>query len=419
MLGKVMQSNREIIQELISISDQCVMCGLCLPHCPTYSIAKNEAESPRGRISLVRALHEGKLEPDPPLVNHLDNCLACMACEAVCPANVDYQSILDAGREITRDHHTIPYRLKQSLLLYVLTKANARRLTKCLLNLYHFFGVHYVLKRFTQAFPYALRAIKLIQRPQQLSFARLPPSTAVNKIRVIVFNTCASTLFSDNTQTSAHFLLRALDCDVLEYNQSLCCGALHQHSGHEDRAKVLMQEFAESFMHENFDALISLATGCGAQLNRYPEHMNVASVRDFANKHVDINTFVLQQLEKHPLQFKPLAKKVFIHKPCTQKLVADNPDVVEQLLQNIPDIQLSVFQDKLACCGAGGMNSLMQANLADAVIKNKIDELESSSASYLVTSNIGCMLHFQAQLGDSKIIACHPVTLLAQQLLYS
>ncbi|HEY6877319.1 MAG TPA: 4Fe-4S dicluster domain-containing protein, partial [Polyangiales bacterium] len=77
-----------------ALADQCVMCGLCLPHCPTYRLEQTEAESPRGRIALARALAEGRLEPDAEAVAHLDHCLGCLSCQQVCPSQVRYEDLL-------------------------------------------------------------------------------------------------------------------------------------------------------------------------------------------------------------------------------------------------------------------------------------------------------------------------------------
>ena len=408
-------------QEIIEAADQCVMCGLCLPHCPTYYAAKNEAESPRGRIALVRALHEGKLQANPILVTHLDQCLGCMTCQIVCPANVKYEKILDAGREITRDQHSFLYKLQRSLLLFILTKAGARSIVKNMLKIYHRLGLHHLLSRLYIKFPYALRFFKLIPKPQKTNFSKTLTSKSTRIARVALADSCASNLFSDATKAAAKCVLQALNCEIVEMNQVHCCGALHQHSGYLKQANVLMQKFSESLIKVNFDVLVSMATGCGAQLNRYPELLEDTFVTKLIDKHMDINNFILQQFEKHKLAFKPLPKQVFIHKPCTQKFVTDNLQIVEQLLSEIPEIQLRFFQDELACCGAGGMNTLTQAEQADYLINSKIAELKSSDATYLVTSNIGCALHFQAQLqvDNNPIIVCHPITLLAQQLLYS
>ena len=117
-------------QELISATDQCVMCGLCLPHCPTYKVGQTEAESPRGRIALVRALCEGKLEASETISTHLDHCLTCMNCERVCPANVDYEKIIDAGRAISGKKVRLFRRVQQSVLFFALANSNARKVFK-------------------------------------------------------------------------------------------------------------------------------------------------------------------------------------------------------------------------------------------------------------------------------------------------
>ena len=77
---------------------RCVHCGLCLSSCPTYVDTGLETESPRGRIALMKAVNEGRLEITPRVVSHWDSCLQCRACEAVCPSGVPYGRIMEKTR---------------------------------------------------------------------------------------------------------------------------------------------------------------------------------------------------------------------------------------------------------------------------------------------------------------------------------
>src|SRR5215204_4464199 len=79
----------------------CIHCGLCLEACPTYVLTGNENDGPRGRLYLMRAVAEGRIEnTSDAFGKHIDRCLGCRACEQVCPAGVEYGQLLEASREV-------------------------------------------------------------------------------------------------------------------------------------------------------------------------------------------------------------------------------------------------------------------------------------------------------------------------------
>jgi glycolate oxidase iron-sulfur subunit len=404
-------------QDIIDTADQCVMCGLCLPHCPTYTLAQTESESPRGRIALVRALYEGKLDTSDSISSHLGNCLTCMNCERVCPANVDYEKIIDAGRAVTHKQNSWFENLQQSLLLFSLSENQPRKLVKSCISIFRSTGLHRV-------FP-STRLLSLLPDKSAATpkFNAHQSDKHPNGPTVAILNSCAADLVNDETLNAARLILSKLDCNVIEQKQTLCCGALHQHTGDLKTAKQLRQNFISSFDQQNLDYLVSLATGCGVQIKRYAKLDNTGleegSVKSLTEKHFDVNEFVLQQIKKSNLRFKPLNSKIYVHKPCSQAQISKENSTVEQLLNYIPKAELITFEDKLSCCGAGGMNTISQSKLAEQLIEKKVQELKNSTANYLVSSNIGCALHFQAKLRQEGIAIhiFHPITLLAQQVL--
>src|SRR6202163_4590572 len=88
-----------------SLISDCVHCGFCLPACPTYVSWGNEMDSPRGRIDLMKGLHEGAIAFDDSVVTHFDRCLGCMACVTACPSGVRYDLLIEETRAKVEDEH--------------------------------------------------------------------------------------------------------------------------------------------------------------------------------------------------------------------------------------------------------------------------------------------------------------------------
>ena len=387
-------------QEIIQATDECVMCGLCLPHCPTYNIAQIEPESPRGRIALVRALYEEKIPTNKTLHDHLHQCLSCMNCQDVCPANINYEKIIDAGRSKTASEINFISAVKHSLILLILSNTFVRKCFKTLITLFRTLGL---LKLFS-----GVRLIRLLS-DKHPTFNSCTSSGKGPKVAVL--QSCANDIVNDPAYEAAISLLNKLDCEVIQQNETLCCGALHQHSGKLNSAQNFKRHFIRAYSNKNIDFFITIATGCGAQIKHYENELS--------SKVIDINEFLQLRMKDKNIVFKPLTKNVFVHKPCTQKQITTKTDVIEQLLNNIPEINFVNFDDPSSCCGAGGMNSIAHPHLANRLIDKKISQLKTSENALIVSSNIGCAMHMQARLKqeNTPVQVCHPVTLLAQQML--
>ena len=146
---------------LVALADQCVQCGLCLPACPTYRFAQVEAESPRGRIALARAWALDLVPPTPASDTHLDHCLGCRRCEAVCPAGVQYGPLLVEARGQQRDRRAPRWR--QRCLEWLAARPGA---PGALLGLY------------SLVFPLLPAALRILPRPPAPAPAR-PDGVAV------------------------------------------------------------------------------------------------------------------------------------------------------------------------------------------------------------------------------------------------
>lgn len=397
----------------LSAADLCVKCGMCLPHCPTYGITLNEAESPRGRIALMQGLATGALAPGAALQAHLDGCLTCRACEVVCPADVPYGRLIDAAREQLAERNPRRLRLPR-VLAAVLTRRWLRALVAFPLWLYQQTGLQRLVRG--SGVLGRGRVARLESLLPRLSLPRLPRATAAAAAgeRVLLFANCTSPLVEPEALAAGVKLLERLGCAVEVPASQTCCGAIQQHAGDTRGARRCAERNLQAFTGDA--PVLGIASGCTAELFEYGARGASADGAAFAGRVSDLLAFVAGHPRAGELRFEPLAARVLLQTPCTLRNVVKAEGAVRALLARIPGLQVEAMA--AACCGAAGSYFLTQPAMADALAQAKVEQTAAARPDYVLSSNAGCAMHLAAALRRAGVIApvWHPLRLLAQQL---
>ncbi|MBD3610372.1 MAG: (Fe-S)-binding protein [Gammaproteobacteria bacterium] len=403
------------------LADRCVMCGLCIPHCPTYGLSQSENESPRGRISLMMGLARGQLEADSEFLQHLDHCLGCRACEGICPSDVPYGTLLNSQRQVLKQQglSTLPWGTRLLMTLLASPPARLKHINNWLhryqrwgaaklVALLGYFGSAH-LKRLHRYLP-------PVSKPNTLSL--YPADTKVQvKGKVNLFRGCASRLFDQETSDAAIFLLRHLGYAVNIPDKQVCCGAMHRNEGDIEASQQLASANITAFGRST-DPIISTASGCTTHLKEYPQHNDALDAEPFSQQVVDISDFLSRVEWPKQYTFEAMDKKIAVHEPCLQRNVLKQGQSAYSMLSVIPNLNIQPLNGNQFCCGAAGTHMFSQPEQADALLNPKLEAIDKQDIDILVTTNIGCALHIQAGLKQRGrlIEVIHPATLLARQL---
>lgn len=417
---------------IVDESNQCVSCGLCLPHCPTYRLLKSEADSPRGRIALMSGVARGRIPLNERFVQHMDRCLTCRACEAACPNNVAYGHLIDEARALIADQRKSLAANQGSNIRVALEKLLFSRPTRLdrLRRLFSFMqesGLLRWLLKFNQ-----LEKNKLFKFIAQLPQVRFPYGTTADERRAVssgawkkvypakgkirgevgLFLGCVARITDVATLNSSIYVLNRLGYTVYIPPGQVCCGAIQQHSGALKQAVALAQQNKSAFDELNVDVIITTASGCGVQL--FESGVTHSGHRQI----MDINQFLVTADGWESVEIASLPQKVLVHDPCTLRNVLGGRAYPYELISRIPDVRVAPLAGNDQCCGAAGTYFIDQPEIAGMLLNDKISALAKSGAQYLVTSNIGCSMHIANGLYDKKVTieVLHPITLLARQM---
>jgi len=379
---------------------QCVHCGLCLNQCPTYRALRLEPESPRGRIHLVRAAAEGRVELNERFKEHLYLCLLCRACETACPSGVQYGRIAETAREKLGPPGS---RLARAVLNFVFTRVlpypRRLRTVALLLRWYQHSGLQRLI---LPLLPKKLRQMdSMLPRVPDRFFEpgrKVFPAIGQRRAKVAMLNGCVMPLLFGEVNAATVRVLQSNGCDVVFPKNQICCGALNIHNGEQDAAKEMAKQNIDAFLAAGVDTVIVNSAGCGATMKEYgyllrddPSYAERAAI--FSSLVKDAGEFLADIGLVAPLGRVEMT--VTYQDPCHLahgQRVRSQP---RKLLNAIPGVKLLEMEGSDRCCGSAGIYNITHPDMSQHLLKEKMQSIAANGAPAVVAPNPGCMLQLR------------------------
>jgi glycolate oxidase iron-sulfur subunit len=374
--------------DLLSDDDlaTCVHCGLCLDACPTFRVTGLETESPRGRIYLMTQWKRSTLPFEEEQVRHIDLCLGCRMCEAVCPSGVPYGRIIEAGRAEVE-------KLRRPSVKRTVSRVALRQLLPYPGRLRAFGS----LTRAAQA----LKLTSVVRPGRQLprlgrQFNHPPgdvaPAFGTRKYRVAFLVGCVMPILYPQSHQAAVKLLRLAGCEVWFPPGERCCGALFAHNGDLETAERLRDENTRTYLAGQFDALVVDSAGCGAHLKDFYPGLR-GKVKDITEWLAEVGLPEPKRETKLRVTYQDAC-----HLAHAQRIRKQPRD----LIRSVAGVQLVEMRHPEICCGAAGLYSTLEPAMSNRILQEKLDDLAATRADVVVSANPGCQMQLEAGLRARK-----------------
>tara|TARA_B100001179_G_scaffold229232_1_gene214594 strand:- start:29 stop:1318 length:1290 start_codon:yes stop_codon:yes gene_type:complete len=393
---------------------KCVHCGMCNTTCPTFKLLGDELDGPRGRIYLIQDMLENEKKPSKNIVKHIDRCLSCYSCMTTCPSNVNYMHIIDHGRNYIETNYQRPFfdRILRDVLSKILPNIILFKLMSYLANLIRPFQFFLPSKLRNM-----IRLMPILFPKKQLKEKEIYSIKSKKRIaRVALLTGCVQKVLSPQINEATIRLLNRHGVEVVVPKKIRCCGSLNHHLG---KADLAHQDFInninvwyDEYIKGNLDAILSNTSGCGTTLKDYGFiFRGNKELKKKAKKISELTKDVSEYLfENLKLNFKSKTKKIKIayHSACSmqhgQKVHSQPIELLnktENKVMEVPDGHL--------CCGSAGTYNILQNEIAEQLLKEKVKNIESIKPDIILTGNIGCITQIS---NGTNIPILHTVELL-------
>lgn len=421
----------------------CMRCGFCLPACPTFRETGMEPASPRGRIAMMKAVVDGIMEPDEQFQEQMNLCLGCRACEPACPADVKYGQLIEQAKDAIEDHakHSMPVNImRRTAFKAVFPKRTTWKIIGGALAFYQKSGIQKVAQNVgvMKLFPKQLAEMESILPAASSKgvverLGTFIPAKGKVKGTVAMFKGCIMDVMFAGTNVNTVELLSAAGFNVHIPKTQVCCGALHAHSGEMTDARELARQNIDAFMQDDVDYIVSNAGGCGALLIEYDHLLHEDSeysekAKWFAKRVIDISELLVKvgnmlEFDENVANKASEPVKVTYQDSCHLRNVMKSSSSPRVLMKQVANAQFVEMKESDRCCGSAGIYNVIQPEMAGDILEHKMVHANVTEASYMITSNPGCLL--QMKLGIEKhkpenpMKAMHIVDFLHERMLSS
>ena len=388
---------------------KCVHCGFCLQACPTYVETGLETESPRGRIALMKAVNEERIEITPTVFRHWDLCIQCRACEVACPSGVPYGRLIEATKaevERYRRPRLLPRLAAAVLLKRVLPSQRSMTALIAGLRLYQRSGLRRLVRWSRILRLISARLVSLeasapeVPRSRFKAAGQVVSAAGERRARVSLLSGCVMPLIHGPEMHAVTRVLARNGCEVVVPKAQVCCGAINSHSGDLDTARELARRNVEVFLEAGVDAVVVASAGCGIRMKEYGELLEgdpeyAEKAERLSTQVKDIHEFLVG------LPFVPpagrLDHRVTLQDSCHLAHAQRITEAPRALLRSIPGVEVVEMANSSRCCGAGGTYTITQRDFSLRLLDNKMNAVEDTGADVLATANPGC--HMQLRQG--------------------
>ena len=388
--------NSAIGNEADAILRSCVHCGFCNATCPTYQLLGDELDGPRGRIYQIKQLLEGQ-PANTNIQLHLDRCLTCRACETTCPSGVQYNRLLDIGRELVDEQlsRSLLANIQRKLLIHLLsTPARA--------------NILFTLGRIAKPFLPSSLAQKI---PDRVSFVKT--KTIMRTRKMLLLDGCVQPAAAPQINAACVRVFDKIGIQLLTIAESGCCGALPFHLSDTEKAKQYARNNINAWwsaIEQDAEAIVITASGCAPMVKDYAHLLR--DDKEYSEKAKRVSALakdLSEILEKEDLsKLTKTEKKIAFHSPCTLQHGQKINGVIENILSRT-GYNLTRVRDSHLCCGSAGTYSILQAEISEQLRDQKLDALQANQPELIATANIGCLLQLQS---NSNVPVKHWIELL-------
>ncbi len=405
--------------------NKCMQCGNCQAVCPIYKENHKEVGAARGKIKLVEALLEGKIEMSEGLADRFLLCTTCGACTQICPCDVHFDKIvLGARAEAVRKKGLPPIKkaaftaLKHNKLFDLGLKVGSR-----------FQGLAF--KKVSSKggrirFPVGIDQKKIIPPLAKTTFKdQMPKVVKVNKpkMKVAFFVGCMNNYIYTDMGKALVEVLQANDVEVIIPKEQYCCGTPVYVNGDVDTAIAMAKSNLDIFDKTGADAIV---LDCGTctdswkhgykELLEFDDTGYKEKAEKWAAKTYEISEFLVNVIGFEKDNLGTVSKKVTYHDPCH---VARSLGITKEprtVLESIPGIELTEMENSGRCCGMAGSFCLIYPELSEKILDNKVKDIAATDADLVATSCPACRMQINGGIENAGMRhdTVHVIQLLAE-----